>query len=63
MVTLEFEIEDLIGAQLLLKVDGKIKELKILETRKGLVKLCDLMDDDVQWVPEEEVEVVDILFR
>ena len=62
MVTLEFEIEDLIGAQLLLKVDGKIKEMRIIETRKGFVKVSEPIDN-VQWVPEEDLEVVDILFR
>lgn len=61
-VVLEFDIDDLVGATLLLEdKDGEIQEGTITEIKKDLVKIAGW--DGPDWIKGADIKVVDILFR
>jgi hypothetical protein len=64
MVTLEFELEDLKTIHLLMKIKGgELVEGRLVEFVKGNVKIDLNTEEGYKWVPEADIEVVDILFR
>ena len=58
-IELEFEVEDLIGARLLIeKPDGRLCEDEIQKVKGNLVCLT-----GAEWIREEDLKVETILFR
>lgn len=63
-IKMEFELEDLINVKLLIRRDDEYITAEIEEIRKGLVCISpdpNSMED--YWIPENELEIKDILFR
>lgn len=59
VIKLEFEIEDLIGARLLVEdKDGDLEEVVIYEVRGDLIRF-----EDGEWIKEADLNVKTILFR
>jgi|GEM_PF-6107021 len=62
MVEMQFELEDLEGATILVEdKEGEIVEGRIAEIRKKVVKLDTA--EGSKWVKEEDLNIIDILFR